>query len=200
MGLVINKWMSERLLSLKNLISHLKIFYFLSEIFAFKSLSSKEKIISIRDKIWFLELKVVIATWLFWDLYSKKQKRGHSTPLLQIPVVVVVVVIYCPHPRTCLLTSKRGEGRDRERQRNIDVREKHPSVVPLTLPNQGLNPQAKHVPWPRIEPMTFPIMRWHSNQLSHTARTRCQLLRGERALYIELKEYSGSPLVFQSEW
>ena len=151
MGLVINKWMSERLLSLKNLISHLKIFYFLSEIFAFKSLSSKEKIISIRDKIWFLELKVVIATWLFWDLYSKKQKRGHSTPLLQIPVVVVVVVvvvvIYCPHPRTCLLTSKRGEGRDRERQRNIDVREKHPSATSCMYPNQRLNPQPKHVPW-----------------------------------------------------
>ena len=40
---------------------------------------------------------------------------------------------------------ERGEGREKERERNIDVREKHQSVAPCTWPIQGPNPQPKHV-------------------------------------------------------
>ena len=36
---------------------------------------------------------------------------------------------------------ERGEGRDKDRERNINVREKHRSVSSLMRPTQGLNPQ-----------------------------------------------------------
>ena len=41
---------------------------------------------------------------------------------------------------------ERGEGRGEERERNIDVRQKHQSVASPTLPDQGLNLQPRHVP------------------------------------------------------
>ena len=37
-------------------------------------------------------------------------------------------------------------GREKERERNITVREKHPLVVSHTCPNQELNPQPRHIP------------------------------------------------------
>ena len=44
----------------------------------------------------------------------------------------------------------RGEGREKEREKNIDVWEKH-----LTCPNQGPGLQPTHLPWLVIEPVTF---------------------------------------------
>ena len=41
---------------------------------------------------------------------------------------------------------ERGEGREKETERNIVVREKHQSVASRTCPNQGLDPQPRHVP------------------------------------------------------
>ena len=52
----------------------------------------------------------------------------------------------------------------RERDRNIEVREKHLSISSHTRPNQGLNRQPKYVPRVGVKPMTFQFMRWHSNQ------------------------------------
>ena len=42
-----------------------------------------------------------------------------------------------------------------ERERNVDVREKHWSVAPCTRPNWGPNLPPRHVPWPGIWPTTF---------------------------------------------
>ena len=39
------------------------------------------------------------------------------------------ILIFNPHPRTCLLSSEKGEGREGERERNTHVREKQ---LPLT--------------------------------------------------------------------
>ena len=39
---------------------------------------------------------------------------------------------------------ERGEGREEERERDIDVREKHRSVASRVLPHQGWN--LRHVP------------------------------------------------------
>ena len=41
---------------------------------------------------------------------------------------------------------ERGEGREKERERNINVREKYGSVASQTRPDQGPNLQSKHVP------------------------------------------------------
>ena len=47
-----------------------------------------------------------------------------------------------PHPRICLLILERGGRREeRERKRNIDVREKYRLFSSHLCPNWGLNPQ-----------------------------------------------------------
>ena len=49
-----------------------------------------------------------------------------------------------------------GEGREKERERNIDVREEHWLVASLNI-RTGLILQPKHVPWLGIKPATFPL-------------------------------------------
>ena len=75
-----------------------------------------------------------------------------------------------PHPRTCLLILEGGHGRVRERERNMDVRGKHPSAASCTHPNWGLSPQARYVPWLGIEPADFQFTGWCSDQPSHTSQ------------------------------
>ena len=49
-----------------------------------------------------------------------------------------------------------GERRGRERERNIDVQEKHQLVAPFShTPSRGPGLQPRHVPWPGTEPATF---------------------------------------------
>ena len=48
-----------------------------------------------------------------------------------------------------------GEGREKEKVRNIDV------LVASPMDSiRGLNPQPRHVPWPGIDPVTFPFVGW----------------------------------------
>ena len=49
-------------------------------------------------------------------------------------------------------------GREREKEGNIDVKEKHQFVASHRCLNQGSNQQPRHVPLPRIEPTTFRCM------------------------------------------
>ena len=49
----------------------------------------------------------------------------------------------------------REKWREKERERNTYVREKHRLIVPHMNPNQGPNLQLWHVPWPGNEPTTF---------------------------------------------
>ena len=44
------------------------------------------------------------------------------------------------------LSLERGEGREEERGRNIDVGEKHQLAASRMHPNQEPNPQPRHVP------------------------------------------------------
>ena len=65
--------------------------------------------------------------------------------------------------------TERGEEREKERERNIGVREIHQLVASYTHPHQGLNPQPRHVPWPGIEPQPFLVCHmtaklWHTSQ------------------------------------
>ena len=64
----------------------------------------------------------------------------------------------------------RERGRGVGRERNISVREKHPSGASHTCHAQGLNLQPRYVPWRGTEPTTFCCTGWCSNQLSHLAR------------------------------
>ena len=44
---------------------------------------------------------------------------------------------------------------EKERERNINVREKYCLVASHMCPDQELNPKPRHVPQPRIELATF---------------------------------------------
>ena len=47
--------------------------------------------------------------------------------------------------------------RGKERERNTDVREKHLLVASSTHPQQGSNPQSRHLPCLGIKPATFGV-------------------------------------------
>ena len=61
------------------------------------------------------------------------------------------------------LILERGGGREKERERNINVREKHQSTASCMYPNlQGMNLQPRHVPCLGIKPATLRSAWWHS--------------------------------------
>ena len=53
------------------------------------------------------------------------------------------------------LLLERGEGREKERERNNNVREKHWLGASHTCPDRGSNLQPRHVPWLGIELAAF---------------------------------------------
>ena len=74
----------------------------------------------------------------------------------------------------CSLILEREEGRERER--DIDVREKHWLVTSRTRPSQGLNLQPRYGSCLGIQPAAFLCTDWHSSRLSHLARAGYQFL------------------------
>ena len=64
------------------------------------------------------------------------------------------------------------EGREKERARNINAREKYRSVASCMCPDWGLNLQPRHVPWPGIEPVTLWFAGWHPANWATLARAR----------------------------
>ena len=73
-------------------------------------------------------------------------------------------------PEDMLMDFREGKGRERERKKNIDVREKHLSVASHIHPNLGPNWQPRHVPWPENDPAAFWFMGSCSHQQSHTGQ------------------------------
>ena len=71
---------------------------------------------------------------------------------------------------------ERGEGREKERETNINVWEKHQLVASCTHPDWGPGPQPRHVPWPRIKPATF-LFAGCPTQRSHTGQGGSHFLR-----------------------
>ena len=55
---------------------------------------------------------------------------------------------------------EKGEGRDKKRDRNVDVREKHRLVASCTSPDWEPNPKPRCVPWLEIELVTFHFAGW----------------------------------------
>ena len=58
-------------------------------------------------------------------------------------VIGFILFLYSPKD---MLTDFRERGREREMERNIDVREKHQSLASCMCSDWGPNPQPKHVP------------------------------------------------------
>ena len=65
------------------------------------------------------------------------------------------------------LFSERREGREKDKERNIDVREKHQSIASPMYPNQGPNPQPMPVP-DQNRTCDLSLRRMTPNHLSHT--------------------------------
>ena len=70
----------------------------------------------------------------------------------------MLLLYFYRHLRTCLLILERGEGRMRETERNINIREKRRWDTSRMSPNWRLNPQPRHVPYPGIKRVTFQFM------------------------------------------
>ena len=95
-----------------------------------------------------------------------------------------------PCPRICPLISETGEGRGKEKKRNIDW-------LPFcTCPDWRLNWQPGHVPWLGIEPSTFWFTGWCPINWAMPPRTSCFLkkfmeLYTLRFIYLFLERWGG---------
>ena len=71
------------------------------------------------------------------------------------------------------LSLEKGEEREKERERNIDVREIHWLIgFFLHSPNWGPGPEPRHVPWPGIKPVTLWFAGWYSIHWATPARAK----------------------------
>ena len=68
-------------------------------------------------------------------------------------ILIFIAFLFCKD--FIYLFLKRGEGREKERQRNTDAREKHQSFASCLCPDQGLNLKPRHVPCLGNELATF---------------------------------------------
>ena len=79
-------------------------------------------------RYWAVARRTVRSKEHFFNLHSK---------------ICLLILFFNPHLRIYWLILEREEGR--ERQRNIDVREKHALAASLICPNQGPNPQPSSI-------------------------------------------------------
>ena len=85
-------------------------------------------------------------------------------------MILFLLSYFNPQLRTCLLILER-EGRDKERERNINVREKHWLVAFSVCPDWGMNPKPRHVPWLEIKPKIFWLAEQHPTNWTTPAMT-----------------------------
>ena len=87
--------------------------------------------------------------------------------LWALQLVSATFFFFNSHSRTffhCFWRERKGE-----RERSVNVREKHQLGASCVHPNWGLNQQPRYVPWLGIEPTAFCCMGQCSNQLSHAS-------------------------------
>ena len=90
-------------------------------------------------------LKLIITqaqVFIFWFIIKK---------WLFVPIFYILLFF----KDFVYLFFERGEGREEERERNINV------WLPLVRPYQGPGPQSRHVPWPGSKPTTLLFTGWH---------------------------------------
>ena len=73
-----------------------------------------------------------------------------------------------------------GEKREKERERNIDVSEKHQSVAPCMCPHWGWHQQPRHVPWPGIDILLCGTVL---SELDHTGQGMIFIFSSVDAMY-----------------
>ena len=78
-----------------------------------------------------------------------------STPTTTPSSTTLLSMSMSPFPGIFFFILERGEEGEKERERIINVREKHRSVVSCTCPDWGTNLQPRHVPWLGIKPTSL---------------------------------------------
>ena len=73
---------------------------------------------------------------------------------------------------------EKGKEREREREKNIDARKKRWWVASCMHPNQGPNPQPRHVSWQGIEPGTLHFVGWLPTSWTIPVRTQWCIFQG----------------------
>ena len=134
-----------------------------------------------RTQIVTLTLLYKMGYFSFFSIQMEKESLS-SLPQLTVYSIVknvsflnisllLLVLFFYPHLRTCLLILETREG-SRETRRETLMWERGVNRLPLTrtltvdqTPNPGI-----YLPWTGIKPTTFQLMGWPSNQLSYLAR------------------------------
>ena len=80
---------------------------------------------------------------------------------------------------------EKGKGREQEKDRNINVREKHQSVDSRKWPDQELNPKLRYVPWLGIQTSKLILWRIMPNHLCHLSHTS----QGINSVILNTKKY-----------
>ena len=75
----------------------------------------------------------------------------------------------------------------KEREKSIDVREKHWSAASYMHSDQWPNPQPRHVPDRGIEPVTFQCTGWRSNHRATLARLLFQWFQAPISIFSDSK-------------
>ena len=118
---------------------------------------------AIKGATWILGFPSMCKSYVYSMLYSIVCNSSMSKKSMYLFFFLTQGHIFI------VLLEKEGEV-EREKERNIDGKEKHQLVASLMCPDWGLNPQPRHVPWPGLKPMTFQFIGQCPNQLSHTSQ------------------------------
>ena len=108
---------------------------------------------------------VCVLEWLAYFTYHNVFKVHPCCSMCSMCFLLTCLFIY--------LFLERGEGREKKRERNMDIREKHRPVASLMCPDQGLNPQCRHASWPGIGPVTLCSGGWRPTNWATPARAHC---------------------------
>ena len=119
-------------------------------------------------------IALTLCLWIFqWKslncskelcLISQMRSPDQITPQLQN-----TVLFFFSFWRFYLFPD-RGEGKEKERERNISV------WWPLVHPHLGPGLQPRHVPWLGTKPVTIWLAGWHSVHWATSARALCLFL------------------------
>ena len=118
-----------------------------------------EKAHSIHRQLWSLEssfakLKFVSYIFLTEQVCRLVPQLLEDNYRISFQYFVLKFFLSFPEVIFSLLLERKGQ---QERKRSINVREKYQSVSPGTCPDQGPNPQSRHVPWPGSNPQPFSL-------------------------------------------
>ena len=97
---------------------------------------------------------------------------------------------------------EKGEGREKKRERNINVDASH------TRPILGAKPQPKHVSWLGIEPATLWLTGWHSIHWATQTRAWLQFLISDiqsflnilAAVFFHLSHFTTKSTTFENKF